>query len=79
MISCAEAIRALWAYLDDEVSASDRAAIEAHLDACRQCCGEVEFVKELGSLLKHNADLAVPDGVRRRLDGLLAEMEGHGG
>lgn len=79
MISCAEAIRALWAYLDDEVSAADRAAIEAHLDVCRQCCGEADFVQELGSFLRHNAVQAVPADVRRRLDGLLAEMEGRDG
>jgi len=40
MITCAEAVRELWNYLDGLVDETERAAVEKHLDVCRRCCGE---------------------------------------
>lgn len=51
MITCAEAVRQLWAYLDRELSGEDRAQVEEHLAFCRTCCGEVEFAQELQRFL----------------------------
>ena len=76
MISCADAIRQLWAYLEQEVSPADRTAVEAHLQVCRRCCGEVEFVEQLEGLLSRNAALDLPADVRARMEGFMQALEG---
>lgn len=67
MISCNDAVRQLWDYLDGAVSEGDRHAIEDHLDVCRRCCGEVEFAAELRRFLANNAADDIPAEVKRRL------------
>lgn len=67
MITCAEAVEQLWAYLDGELAAEDKAALEEHLGFCRVCCGEVEFAEELRGFLARSAAEELPDDVRRRL------------
>ncbi|GAA5126352.1 anti-sigma factor family protein [Haloechinothrix salitolerans] len=75
MISCAEAVRQLWEYIDDVVDVGERAAIETHLARCRRCCGELEFARELRRTLTDAADEDVPDDVLRRLRHTLEELE----
>lgn len=75
MITCAEAVRQLWAYLDGVVDASQREAIEEHLSFCRRCCGEVEFAEELRSFLAANAAEELPGDVRARLSATLDRLE----
>ena len=75
MISCAEATRQLWEYLDATVDEPTREAIEEHLARCRRCCGELEFAKELRGFLARSARDDVPDDVLRRLNQTLEEME----
>jgi mycothiol system anti-sigma-R factor len=75
MISCAEAVRQLWEYLDGTVAPDQRAAIEEHLSFCRRCCGEVEFAEELRGFLSRSAREAVPPEVVARLTATLEELE----
>jgi mycothiol system anti-sigma-R factor len=75
MISCAEAVERLWAYLDGALTADDRAAIEEHLGFCRVCCGEVEFAQELRGFLARSAGEKLPEDVRARLIASLEELE----
>lgn len=75
MITCADAVRQLWAYLDGVVDASDREAIEEHLSFCRRCCGEVEFAEELRGFLAAQAAEELPDDVRARLTATLDQLE----
>ena len=75
MISCTEATRRLWEYLDAAVDEPTREAIEEHLAHCRRCCGELEFAKELRGFLASSAHDDVPDGVLRRLNQTLEELE----
>jgi mycothiol system anti-sigma-R factor len=75
MITCAEAVERLWAYLDGALTAEDKAALEEHLGFCRVCCGEVEFAKELRGFLARSAGEALPEDVRARLIATLDELE----
>ncbi len=75
MITCAEAVKQLWAYLDGEVSAEDRAAVEEHLAFCRRCCGELEFAQELRRFLAASAAEELPPHVRTRLLSTLEELD----
>jgi mycothiol system anti-sigma-R factor len=74
MITCAEAVRQLWEYLDGMVDESQREAIEEHLSVCRRCCGEVEFVEELRRFLASHAADEIPGDVRLRLESTLDEV-----
>ena len=73
MISCAEAVRQLWEYLDGAVDEADREAIEEHLSFCRICCGEVEFAEELRRFLAEHAEEEIPEAVHARLSTALDE------
>ena len=67
MITCADAVRRLWEYLDGAVDESSRAAIDEHLSFCRRCCGELEFAQEMRAFLATHAAEELPDDVRARL------------
>ena len=75
MISCAAAVRQLWDYLEDEVSARDRESVEEHLAFCRRCCGEVEFAHQLRRVLLAAADVELPAEVEERLGGVLDDLD----
>ena len=76
MITCAEAVRQLWEYLDGAVEESDREAIEEHLSFCRRCCGELDFAEELRRFLAQPHETDVPADVKARLLATLSELEG---
>ena len=75
MITCAQAVRQLWDYLDGVVEASERELIEEHLAFCRRCCGELEFAEELRAFMAAHANDHLPDDVRARLTATLEELE----
>lgn len=75
MITCAEAVKQLWDYLDGALADEGRMAIEEHLSFCRRCCGEVEFAEELRSFLAREAAEEIPEDVRMRL---IATLDGLG-
>lgn len=78
MITCAEAVRQLWDYLDRELSDGDRERVEEHLTFCRRCCGEREFAEELRRLLAAQRRNAIPPAVLARLESLLADLASGG-
>lgn len=75
MISCHEAVRHLWEYLDATLDEADRALVEQHLARCRRCCGEVEFAGELRHVLTRSATTDIPADVLHRLNQTLEEMD----
>ena len=75
MISCSEAVRQLWEYLDNDLDADDRERVEDHLALCRRCCGEVEFTEALQGLLRSTATPPLPEDVERHLAGFLDSLE----
>jgi anti-sigma factor (TIGR02949 family) len=75
MITCEEAVRRLWEYLDGTLGKAEHEAIEQHLSFCRRCCGEAEFAEELRKFLRAAADIELPDDVRARLAATLDELE----
>jgi mycothiol system anti-sigma-R factor len=75
MITCAEAVRQLWDYLDGVVDEADRRSIDEHLSFCRRCCGEVEFARELRAFLATHGQEELPADVRARLVRTLDKLE----
>lgn len=74
MITCSDAVKRLWEYLDATVDATTREAIEVHLARCRRCCGELEFAEELRRFLAGSSSDDVPDDVMNRLNRTLEEL-----
>jgi anti-sigma factor (TIGR02949 family) len=74
MISCDEAVRQLWDYLDRALSPEDLEAVEGHLAFCRRCCGEAEFARELRNFLASHSASEVPAHVRDRLERFVDEL-----
>lgn len=62
---------ALSALIDGELSAGERAAIEAHLGACPVCCGLREDFDRLGRLVADEAPPAVPGDLAARIRGRI--------
>lgn len=77
MITCSDAVKQLWAYLDGGIGDEDRAAIEEHLNVCRRCCGEVEFAEELRTFLAGHVSDEIPGDARARLNSYLDELQGN--
>ena len=75
MITCAEAVKQLWEYLDGVVEESQREVIEEHLAFCRRCCGELEFAEELRTFIASSTEETVPRGVHARLAATLDELD----
>jgi anti-sigma factor (TIGR02949 family) len=74
MISCSEAVRQLWEYIDGTIEGPERHLIEEHLNVCRRCCGEAEFAQELKAFLAGHASEQLPADVHRRLTSFLDEL-----
>jgi mycothiol system anti-sigma-R factor len=77
VISCTDAVRQLWEYLDGVVDEDSRAKIDEHLAFCRRCCGEVEFAHELRRFLADHGHDALPADVRARLQATLGTLGSH--
>jgi mycothiol system anti-sigma-R factor len=75
MISCSEAVRRLWEYVDGNLDDVDRTLVEEHLARCRRCCGELEFSHELRRLLRDAVHEPLPDDVLQRLNRSLEGLE----
>jgi anti-sigma factor (TIGR02949 family) len=73
VISCSQAVRQLWDYVEGAVEGPQREALEEHLSVCRRCCGEVEFAEELRDFLATHGDEGIPDDVKARLTSFLDE------
>jgi mycothiol system anti-sigma-R factor len=74
MITCADAVRQLWDYLDRQLSPADRVLVQEHLAFCRKCCGEAEFAEELRRFLGEQGGEEIPSEVRARLEAMLVEL-----
>ncbi|HJR45926.1 MAG TPA: anti-sigma factor [Actinomycetota bacterium] len=74
MITCTDAVRRLWDYLDGALDEADRHSIEEHLDVCKRCCGEVEFATELRGFLSTHAYEELPGDTKTRLTKFLEEL-----
>lgn len=74
MISCSDAVRNLWKYLDGAIGEADRQAIEEHLDVCKRCCGEAEFATELRTFLQTHGKNEIPQDARTRLTSFLEQL-----
>jgi mycothiol system anti-sigma-R factor len=76
VITCAEAVRRLWEYLDQALPEAEREGVQEHLEFCRRCCGELEFAREVQRFLAGQRRAEIPPDVRHRLEAMLSELTG---
>jgi mycothiol system anti-sigma-R factor len=75
VISCTEAVRRLWQFLDGELESGEAQSVEDHLDECVTCCGELEFSRELRKLLDAQRTADLPVDVRDRLERFVDHLD----
>ncbi|MGH7419218.1 MAG: anti-sigma factor family protein [Candidatus Rokuibacteriota bacterium] len=67
-LSCDQAVKQFFAYLDRALSGEPMEALEAHLEACLDCCERLEFSRKLDAFVKHRLRAApLPDGIEERI------------
>lgn len=74
-LACKEAVERLWAYLDHELDEADGKAVEQHLSFCLQCCGELEFAREVRSLLAGTSRPEMPETTRQHLEAFIDSLD----
>lgn len=76
MIDCREAVRRMWAYLDQALEAKPIDEFEAHLETCQRCCGELEFSRHLRDMVAERVGMpSVPDELRSRIELLITHHD----
>jgi anti-sigma factor (TIGR02949 family) len=71
-LSCEEAARDLFAYLDKALSGEPLQALEAHVEACLDCCERLEFSRTLDTFVKSRlGDAPLPEGIEARIRRLV--------
>lgn len=67
-LTCEEAMRQLFAYLDRALSGDTNDEMEAHLEECFSCCDRLAFSRQLDSFVKGRlADIDAPADLEERL------------
>lgn len=75
MISCSEAVRQLWEYIEEGLDPRDRGRVDEHLAFCRTCCGEMEFARELRSFLADRPPVDLPPELETRFDRFISDLD----
>lgn len=76
MITCTEAVKQFWQYLDDDLGPKQQQLVDEHLGICRQCCGELEFARLLQGVLDDQRSVdELPAEVRERMARFVKELE----
>ena len=76
-LTCEQAVKQFFAYLDRALSGEEFADLEAHLAACLDCCDKLSFSRELDAFVKrHLPDNPVPVALEARVRRALERAQG---
>lgn len=70
-LTCEEVLEQLFAYLDEELDDQRLAAIDQHLQRCRDCFTRAEFEKRLRARLREIGTVPAPKRLRQRVKEVL--------
>jgi mycothiol system anti-sigma-R factor len=77
MISCQEALSALYEYLDGELEGVTQERVKAHLDVCARCYPKLALEKSfLAAVKKAGGGEKAPPELKGKVLHLLKELEG---
>ena len=72
-MSCEQAMRQFYAYLDRALSGERLAELNDHLKVCLDCCDKLEFSRRLDDFVKSRlGDEPLPEGIEARIHQQLA-------
>jgi len=74
-ISCEEALRHLFDYLDAELVGDSQREMEQHLERCRNCFSRLEFERRLKAHTAHLGQEPVSDDLDQRVRALLESFK----
>ena len=75
-MSCEEAVREFFAYLDRALSGDALELLQAHLRDCLDCCDRLQFSRQVNSVVKTRlADGTLPEGLEGRVRERLEKLE----
>ena len=67
-LSCEEAFREFFAYLDRALAGESLEALETHLETCLDCCDRLDFSRNLDAFVKTRLGRApLPEGIEERI------------
>ena len=67
-MTCEQAMRQFFAYLDRALTGETFEDLEQHLDACFHCCDRLQFSRLLDAFVRERvADEPLPEGIEARL------------
>jgi anti-sigma factor (TIGR02949 family) len=76
-MSCDQAVRQFFAYLDRVLSGEPMEALEAHLEACLDCCDKLQFSRQLDTFVKARlGEDPLPLGLEDRIRRGIARASG---
>jgi anti-sigma factor RsiW len=71
MLGCRDIVELLDDYLDRALEGADAAALEAHLEDCRDCTAFLETYRGTVRASRHLSESQLPNELRQRLLGFL--------
>lgn len=72
MITCQEARRYVFGYLDGELELATESEFLAHLEACKRCLGVVEFERRVLAFVRRRSRLEpAPEALKDRVGELV--------
>ncbi len=67
-LNCEQAVRQFFAYLDRALAGEPLEALEAHLEACLDCCDKLQFGRQFDAFVKGRlGEAPLPEGIEARL------------
>ena len=76
MVTCAQVVKELSNYIDDDIDPKLRAEIEEHLRGCRRCSVLVDSTRRTLRIVGDDRVFEVPVGYSERLHDFLAKKLG---
>lgn len=70
---CRDALHTLYHFLDGELTADRRSAIQRHLDQCAPCLHAYDFEAELKVVVARSCRDQVPDSLKQKIAQVLSE------
>ena len=72
-MSCEQAVRQFYAYLDRALSGERLAELDEHLKTCLDCCDKLQFSRQFDNFVKSRlGDEPLPEGIETRIRKELA-------
>jgi hypothetical protein len=78
-MTCQQAVRQFFTYLDRALAGEDLQDLQAHLDACLACCDRLAFSRELDAFVRARLpEAAMPAALEARVRRALESSVGEG-